>query len=125
MGSRLAVVPLFAIVLALVIAGTTNAAENKVTLQNFVTSDEDVAESDVDLRVVLVHLETKKAVVVDVKAGQKKFAGNLTAGHWAVVMTRKVNNKPMYVGGGVAAVIFPNTLVALFNQGVDAANNDN
>ncbi len=105
-------------------AGGVNAVRaEKVSVENFVVDD--VTGQGYDLRVVMVHLETSEKHVFDVKADQKKSIGTLRKGDWAVVITRKVNNKPMYVGGGVASVIFAKTLVALFNMGVDVANDDN
>lgn len=42
---HLTVFPFFAFVFTFINLATTDAADNKVTLQNFVTSDEDVVDS--------------------------------------------------------------------------------
>lgn len=103
----------------------SQAVENEVRVQNSVTSDDTVTQSDVDLRVVMVHLQTEEKKVFEIKANETKPIGKLTEGHWAVVMTRKINNKPFYVGGGLASVTFSKTLIGLFNGGVDAADDSN
>jgi hypothetical protein len=107
------------------IAGATNGIHaEEVSVQNS-TTDKNNNDQPIDLRVVMVHLETSELKLFDIEGNQTKDIGTLKKGAWAVVMTRKVNNKREYVGGGVAAVIFPKTLVALFNTGVDVADNNN
>lgn len=101
---------------------TAAAQQRQVSVQNFITSSEDVDQPDVRVRVVMVHLETNRSVIVDVGPGQKKSVGTLIGGPWAVVITRKIGNETHYVAGGVAAVNFPRTLVALYNTGVVSAS---
>ena len=107
-------------------ADAINAEDAVVRIQNNLTDEFD-NDQPINLRVVLVHLETSERKVVDVPGGKPEptAIGNLPKGHWAVVMTRKrENGNREFVSGGVAAVIFEKTLVALFNSGVDVANDD-
>lgn len=93
-----------------------------VKLQN--SSNDPNTNTPVDVRVVMVHLETENTHAENVAANETKSIGNLADGHWVVVMTHQVNGEPRLLGAGIAAVIFPNTLVALFGTGVDSANAD-
>lgn len=108
------------------VVGSAAAADHAVKLQNLVSidADGDGMDESVPVRVVLVHLETHERTVTDLAAGQTKSIGLLKEGQWAVVTLRNVNGKFEYLGGGVAGVIFPHTLVAIFEMGVDAANDN-
>ena len=101
------------------------ASAEEVRVQNFVNDGNVQNPQPVDVRIVMVHLETSKMKVLDIKADQSKKVGTFKKGSWAVLITRKINNKHEYVEGGVAGILFPKTLLGLYNTGVATGTDSN